>query len=172
MMEAIASLAGARTEQPLPLPSQKITDLAISTSAGLLGTHTIQLDVTVRNMAPDTLTVGGSPSPLAHVQRATRQKMAKYDVEVRAQGDSFVPVAISVYGPMDLDAVEPLLDTLKSGMANRWRLNEGMAGHWIRQWLGVAAIKGALQASTRWLSLHFGTGAVQQLGGWPARPPH
>jgi hypothetical protein len=45
------------------------------------------------------------------------------------------------------------LDTLKSGMASRWRVNDGLAGHWIKQWLGVAAIKGALQASTRWLLL-------------------
>jgi hypothetical protein len=64
------------------------------------------------------------------------------------------------------------LDILRSGMASRWRLNDGLAGHWIKQWLGVAAIKGALQASTRWLLLHFGAGAVQQLGGWPARLPH
>ncbi len=66
---------------------------------------------------------------------------------------------------------EPLLDILKSGMVSRWRMNEGLAGHWIKQWLGVAAIKGAMQASTRWLLQHFGPGAVQQLGGWPIRPP-
>jgi hypothetical protein len=168
MVEAIASLAGARAEQPLPLPSNKITDLAISTPAGLLGTHTTQLDVTVRNMTPDTLTVGGSPSPLAHVQRAARQKKAKYDAEVRSQGDSFVPLVISVYGFIEMEAAEPLLDILKSGMVSRWRVNDGLAGHWIKQWLGVAAIKGAMQASSRWLLQHLGAGAVQQLGGWPA----
>ncbi len=46
-------------------------------------------------------------------------------------------------------------------------MNDGLAGHWIKQWLGVAAIKGAMQAS-RWLLQHFGAGAAQQLGGWPA----
>ncbi len=68
-----------------------------------------------------------------------------------AEGVDHVPKfprpAISSFFESEHDTI------LKSGMVSRWRVNEGLAGHWIKQWLGVAAnrIKGAMQASTRWL---------------------
>jgi hypothetical protein len=54
-----------------------------------------------------------------------------------ALGDTFVPVALSVFGIIDLDTAEPLLDCLKAGKANRWRLNDGLAGRWIKRLVDI-----------------------------------
>jgi hypothetical protein len=51
------------------------------------------------------------------------QRAAREEGQVRRRG-----LVISVYG-IEMDAAEPLLDILKSGMASRWRVNDGLAGH-------------------------------------------